>query len=506
MVTGNGIIESGLLDLPEEKLIDLENQTVKMLAMIRSARNMSRTVNRIPPEIFIKVFEVRDKERDLVTAAQVCARWRSILTSTPWLWTKVDFEYPARASIYLERSKTALIDVTVGKSRDCIVGPVGTFIGATPWISRMKSLSIQTDIDQIKKIAERLCDPTPNLQALTFEGKPRQYSYTSVGGSIGGAIYVPREFLGRHAPLLQSLKFHTVSPSVVFNFPLPNLTHIDWVAETAHVVVEELLDLFVTSPMIEVVKMHVLVRRTRAFEPLREVTLNQLRRLDWADGDGATCVLSCLTAPKLTQLAIKVTRNPQQQWSSLSSILPPNGSQIPLLLEPTAMEYVYKEGSRSCRLSYDEDAYAMIREVAKTRSEIPDNPWFSPDIPLTFWKTQVLTLEATGGCPSLEDIPIEHFGSLQKLELVGETEALAPLIQSGRGISGNTSVPCPTLSEICVIPKERYFTLEVLTKVLTQRKEAGFGGVNTVRVQGVHKVMRMQVRDLEEIVEKVITT
>lgn len=45
MVTGDGVVENSLLDLPEEKLIDLENHTVKMLDMIRSARRSPKTIN-----------------------------------------------------------------------------------------------------------------------------------------------------------------------------------------------------------------------------------------------------------------------------------------------------------------------------------------------------------------------------------------------------------------------------------------------------------------------------
>lgn len=457
--------------------------------------NEARPVNRLPPEIFIKVLEFRESEKELDAAIQVCGRWRMILTSTPHLWTKIDFEYPTRASLYLERSKSSLIDVTVGKSRDTIVGPVGTFIGATPWVSRMKSLSLQTDMEQIKKIAERMCQKTPELRSLTFEGKPRRYSYSYYSGaSAGGAIYVPREFLGRHAPLLQNLTFRSISPSVVFNFPLPNLTHIDWVAESAHVVIEELTELFLNSPLLEFIRMNVLIRRTQMHEPLKEVTLNKLRKLDWADCDGSLSLVPCLIAPRLSELTIKVTHNPRNQRSTLSSILSANTNRIPLLLEPTGLEYVHKNGIVSCRFRYSGTASSItIREVLKDRSsDSPVPRWFSPEIPFSFSGTRELTVEAAGTCPPLDDIPIKLFDSLQRLEFVGETDSLVPMI---------LYVPSPELSTIQITPKEHYFPLEGLAEVLEKRKGANFEGVKTVRIFGKDKCLRSQITELRKVVE-----
>ena len=470
--------------------------------------NELKPVNRLPPEIFVKVFEVRKREKDLDVATHVCARWRAILTSTPYLWTNIDFENPVRANLYLERSKTAPIDVLVGNTKDTIIGPVGTFIGATPWVARMKSLCIQTDMDQIKKIADRLCQKTPKLQSLTFEGKPRRYSYSSDNGlGNGGAIYVPREFLGRHAPSLQSLTFRLVSPSVVFTFPLPNLTHIDWVAEAAHVVIEELLELFVSSPLLEFIKMHVLIRRTQMHRPLKQVTLNKLRKLDWADCDGSISPIPCLTAPELNQLSIKVTYNPQHEPTTLSSLLSPDHNHIPLLLEPDTVDYAYKHGNRSCRFTYNGPGvtFLSVRQVKKDRNHNPTiNRWFSPDLPVVFSATQELTVEAAGGCPPLDDIPIEQFGGLRKLELMGETDSLVPMIQLNRGTSGNALwAPCPELSEIRITPRDHNFALDGLAEVLRQRKEADYGGVKTIQIVGRYKCSRTQIEGLKKLADHV---
>ncbi|KAF9650463.1 hypothetical protein BDM02DRAFT_3164908 [Thelephora ganbajun] len=504
VVVDNGFIGSGLHGLSKEKILDLEQEVVRILAAIRSAVNELRPVNRLPPEIFAKVFEDRGNDRDMIVATHVCSRWRTILTSTPSLWTKIDFEYSARASLYLERSKAALIDVTIGKVRSSILGPEGVFLGAIPWVTRMKSLSIQAEEEQIKKIAARLCHKTPNLQSLTFKANTRHYQ-SLVGTGGGGAIYIPPDFLGRHSPLLRSLTFYTVSPSVVFTFPLPVLTHIDWVAETAYVVIEELLDLFVSSPLIETVKMHVRVRRTRMYEPLKEVTLSKLRKLDWADCDGSISLIPCLIAPELNDLTVRVTRNPQRQQATLSTILPPHGGHLPLLLEPIALEYVYQHGSRSCRFRYQGVPPFCIREIPRARgTDSTISHWLSPHEPISFGRLLTLTIEASGGCPPPEDIPTRQLGSLQTLWLVGEIDTLVRIIRPSYYRSGDVElVPCPALKEVRIAPKDNYFLLDELTGILRERKEAGHA-VRTVRIMGQSRCSPSQIRELRKIVDEVI--
>jgi len=471
--------------------------------------NQSKPVNRLPPEIFSKVLEFRKNERDLIVATQVCARWRAILTSTPFLWTKVDFEDSSRASLYLERSKTLLIDVTVGKTRSCIVGPEGAFLGAIPWVARMKSLHVQAGEEQIKTIAARLCHATPNLRFLTLKAQARQYysNGNTSNSTGGGAIYVPSEFLGRHAPLLQSLTFSSISPSVVFSFPLPKLTHIDWVAENAYVVIEELLDLFASSPLIEDIKMHVKVRRTRTYESLREVTLSKLRKLDWADHDGSISLINCLTAPRLDDLAVRITRDARNPHTALSAILPPHAHYLPLLVEPKGLEYIYQHGSRSCRFYYERGAAFSIREVTKSRlTESTIARWLSPHSPISFGRTLSLHVEASGGCPPLEDIPIEELENLQTLGLTGDTDALVPLLRPKRGTSGDVlSVPCPMLSEVRIIPKDAYFQLDELTEILRMRKAAG-RGVKNVRIMGEARCQPGQIKELKKFVGELIAS
>lgn len=471
---------------------------------IHSAMNLARPVNRLPPEILAKVFEFRKSDTDLIHATHVCARWRAILVSTPYLWTKVDFQDIARTSAFLARSRTSLVDVSVARTRS-VLGPEGAFVGAIPWVARMKSLQIYAEEEQIKAITKRLCHQTPNLESLSL--KLRLGRTPAAGVQTSGAIYIPHEFLGRHAPSLRSLTLSSVSPSAVFSFPLPALTNIDWVAETAHVPIEELLDFLALAPLLEVVKIHVRVRRTRGYEPLREVTLSQLQKLDYGDHEGTISLIASLVAPKLEDLTLRLTRDPRDPPITLSTILPPNGRNFPLLVEPETLEYSYQNGIRSCHFTYEKGSF-LINEVPAPRTTNPTiDHWLSAaHIPISFGRTLELTIEASGGCPPVDDVPIERFENLRTLKLVGETDTLAAMIRPDHGVSGGVlSVPCPVLLEVLITPNHTNFPLGDLVEVLRERKEAGHG-VKTVRIWGKFRCLEGEIKELRKFADKVIAT
>ena len=57
-----------------------------------------------------------ENDASLVAATHVCHLWRTILLSSPCLWTHLDFANETRALVFLERSKLASlrVDMTCG--------------------------------------------------------------------------------------------------------------------------------------------------------------------------------------------------------------------------------------------------------------------------------------------------------------------------------------------------------------------------------------------------------
>ena len=445
-------------------------------ATVRSAQNESKPVNRLPPEILIKVFEFRRWESDLLAATHVNARWREILTSTPHLWSEIsDFYSTGRMNLYLERSNPVLLDVTIRN---------GTKTSLVELFPRMRSLCIQArNPGEVKEIVSLLDRKAPNIQSLEIESS---FSPAEFSGSL---LRSPHTFLGGYAPSLQSLTFRRVSAGFVPAFPLPKLTHIDWVTETEQVAINEVLGLFRSSPLIEVIKMHVKVKADR-YQSLKTVTLSKLRKLDWADHAGAISLIPYLIAPQLSELAIKVTQTSEDQTFSLSSIPPSDVSHIPLLLKPKGLEYVYENCNRSWYFSYHGSASFVIRTGAlENRGSL-----FSPDIPISFSEARKLTVEAIGGSPPFLDIPIEQFKSLQRVELRGETGELASRIMLASP---------PQLSKIRIASQGHDFSFNGLAEGLRKKREAGHGEV-TVRIFGGNLCKNAGIETLEKVAKVIV--
>ena len=449
---------------------------------------------RLPPEIFVKVLEARVLEEDVLTATLVCRRWNAMAMSARCLWTRIDLGKPRRAELYLNRSGESPIDVTVNNFAVYTLGSLGE---TPPWVARMKSLLIDNvDNERIEGILSHFCEATPQLQSLIIDGIPG----ISLTGDPIHDFPVPHGFLGRHAPLLQSLKFKSVSPREVFTFPLPRLTHIDWIAEKAPVAINGLLQLFASSPQLEFIKIHALVRRQEHLR-LETVSLNKLRELDWADTEGSISLIPWLIAPKLSRLNIRIIPSRQHQLTTLSSILHLDRDRIPLLLEPKEVEYVYEPSSRSCFFGYREPtAYIRVSEV--TTGDGGTNPaisgWFSSNLPISFSKTEKLSVETTDG-PQLFGFPIEQFEGLRELHLKGQIDLLAGILNVNR--DRDEPIPCTELSKICASPTLSGSALIGLREVLKERKEAGHV---MKTVQWDHGCTDTEIGGLREFVEEVI--
>lgn len=445
----------------------------------------------------MKVLEARERDRDLVIATHVCARWREILTSASCLWSKIDFGYPGRlACCFLKRSRETLIDVRLGEFSRTLC-PAKIFTGPTPWIARIKILYIEREMEQMAETAEWLCQETPNLQSLTIKKKPSLRSRFG-GAGTGRNVHFPDNFLGRHAPLLQSLTFHSVSPVKVFTFPLPKLTHLCWTSKASNIVIEELLGLFESSPLLETIRIRGRIQ-THTKDPLKKVTLSELHRLEWEDtSGGSTSLIPCLVAPKLNKLEIEVAHIPQSQRTAPPPIIPPDGNHIPLLLEPVSMTYVHNHGKRAYYFIYPETTYFMFTQLDKGHRTSPaTNLLLSPDFPISFSRTQELIIQAVGGALPLDAIPIGKLESLRELDLVGQVDSLVRII----GVNRGKPVPCPALWKICISPNDLRSALRELRKVLEERREAGHA-VNTVEILEGYECT--EVEELRTVVDEVI--
>jgi len=451
------------------------------LVTIRLALNQTAPVNRLPPEVLARALEFRSGEKDLISATHVCHRWRSALSSAPSLWTEVVFRDTDRVLTHLTRSGALPIDVLFKPTRVSFEAwtfePEDLFTSCIPWFDRMKSLYIQGDEVQIEMIIRRLCLPAPLLQDLKFDGIPNR----SLVRRTVGAVTFPHNFLAGQVPSLRNLSFDSISPTPIIKFHLPNLTSLTWSDRSSRATVGDLLTLLTSSPSLEVMDIRLQVHSVSSAEQTTVVTLNKLRELTWSNSGGTFSLTSCLIAPELHWLSLRVVPVTDSPKSDLASILPPHAGHFPLLAEPTGVRYTTRRNTRLCIFT-SETGYLRITAVP---SYFPDGvspfAWLSRDTPISFRWTRQLVMEADD--PPLGEIPIDQFESLESLELVDCTDMYSALMLPYRHrVSGALVVPLPTLLELQTTSNAA-LPLDELAEVLREREAAGHR-VETVRIRG----------------------
>ena len=155
----------------------LEQDVSEILHLIRSWRNRLAPVNRIPPEILAlipdfwdnDVYDEDDKGRSIIALTHVCQAWREVYTSRSSLWTDLDCEDEDQAHIYLERSKS--LPVNLSLYTDDRLPSYHPFFKIIPHaIGRLGSLTIDVKRKHLQDITAHLSHPAPLLEKLSICG------------------------------------------------------------------------------------------------------------------------------------------------------------------------------------------------------------------------------------------------------------------------------------------------------------------------------------------------
>ena len=143
-------------------------------------KNDSAPISKIPPEVFSIIPEYfggddedEDEDEDLITMTHVCRGWRELLITRPSLWTHLHCKNIDRTRVYIERSKSAPLELSLFDA-----GRTGylknAFLLAVPHVSRIKSLDIDTAGNLLQNLTPHLSCPAPLLSELTitYSGDP----------------------------------------------------------------------------------------------------------------------------------------------------------------------------------------------------------------------------------------------------------------------------------------------------------------------------------------------
>ena len=259
--------------------------------------------------------------------------------------------------------------------------------------------------------------------------------------------------------------------------------------------------------------------------PSKEVTLSELRYLDWTDCDGSISLIPRLIAPKLSVLEVELAHGLcfHAEPATLSSILSSDGHRIPLLLEPIEARYVCKPDEQSFTFFYKSTAYLKVTEswrfcqnsivghwflIHSTRpsEQIGFQPRFPQHlpIPVSFSKIKKLTVEGAGLDGSQTDaFPIGMFEKLKEHCLRREVDRLI-VRYGGR-------VPCPKLSRVDAVPyplRDKRSVLTNMTKILKGRLKED-RKVETVQIPGSYTLfsgIEVDLKELRDVVGGVIHT
>ena len=311
---------------------------------------MAVPVNRLPPEVLSRVLEYRTCERDLVAATHVCRYWRSTLISAPSLWTC----FRLRSSddlnctlTYLERSKSAPIDVTIN------INSSGDPKHLAPHIARIRSLIMQGSYG-IHAASLFFCNPAPSLQHLEIDS---HQNYTPL----------PNNFLGQQAPSLRFVSFSGVCPTFGSLFPLPNLAEFNLYLSggTDLFRMDALFRFLSDCPRLRKIRIYTPNETPQDIDQGQIISLESLVELEYFHNPGGR-ILPYLRLPRLEQLRLTSSLEPGQV-QKLADILPYDGRA--LLARTTEMVYYSQE--RSLKVDLSGNGVSVSFSVFRTMEDRP---------------------------------------------------------------------------------------------------------------------------------------
>ena len=472
--------------LHDSQVLDTQRKVRQVLQATKAIENTFVPVNRLPLEILSNVLEHRASNADLVTATHVCQHWRSTLTSTPSLWTNLQFREPGhdidlrgashnadRALMYLGRAKSAPIDIEMDldvpqhlEVSECLA----------PHIARIRSLSLDGGPEFIYATTLLLCNPAPSLQCLEI----RCYeSHT----------HLPENFLGRHALSLRHIQLCGVHPTFESPFQLPNLTRFNLrlLDDAAPFPMSTLFRFLSGSLRLEWICINSSTEALQDDALDEVISLESLVKLDYICSPAGQ-VLPYLRLPRLRRLYVCFTLG-SGQVQSLADLLPYDGHW--LLEGATKMEYHYPNSNPQSLAFHGENLDVTLEACLARENPIPVN-WFSDPSYIPFKRIRSVVV----GCsPNNATFPIAALENLEVLEVFPWdgpfTEAFFPSLHPG------TDIPCRSLEVI------HYANLEPLGPLVSLAKARLQAGHRLALVRFPFSSDRESMAELKELVGKV---
>jgi hypothetical protein len=259
------------------------------------------TVNQIPSEILSLIPDFWDeydegKDRDLVTLTHVCRAWREVFISRSSLWINLDCVDEDQARIYLERSKS--LPVNLSLDTEDPLPSHHPFLKIIPHaIGRLKTLSIVATADDLEDITTHLPRSAPLLQTLSICRCCSDTQHLL-------PVLAPTLFDGDLSSL-RALNLESIHTKLPWK-NMVNLTSLNMYDTSQDgISIRELLDFFESAPRLREVDLHS-AAPTSGAQNGRLVSLPCLERMGITGSGPATLLLDHLLIPVGACLTVAV--------------------------------------------------------------------------------------------------------------------------------------------------------------------------------------------------------
>ena len=218
-----------------------------------------------------------------------------MFTSRSSLWTNLNCENKDQAHVYLERSKSLPINLSLYP--DDHLPPYHPFFWIIPRaVGRLGSLSIRVLQKDLQTITAHLSHPAPLLEELSIRGVP--------GSSYRNPVLAPALF-GGDLSSLRKLRLECVRTELPWRNMI-NLTSFKlYYASRGEVSVRQLLNFFESTPRLRTVHLRC-VTPTPCAQNGRLVSLACLEKMEVIGGSSARLLLDHVLIPVGACLTIEV--------------------------------------------------------------------------------------------------------------------------------------------------------------------------------------------------------
>jgi hypothetical protein len=424
---------------------------------------MLAPVNQIPPEILALIPDFWDKhyedrDQDVIALTHVCRAWREVFTSRSSLWTDFNCEDKGQAHVYLERSTSLPVNLSLYTyARLPHYHPFFEIIPRA--IGRLGSLSIGVMPGDLQAITAHLSHPAPHLEKLSICGDSNYDAHRN-------PVLTPALFNGDLSSL-RKLRLECVCTELPWR-NMVNLTSF-WLlyAPSGEVTVSQLLDFFESTPRLRKVGLYSVTPAPGAPNE-RLVSLACLEKMVITGGGSASLLVDQLLIPVGARVTIEVDLpsppiqdHPPRFFNNLRNL--PNFTTVDLCCTSIWKPHIQFSGPNG-----------QVKMVLRT-SRV-DRTCFMLESLGHFDTSRIEQLMIDcGDSPSSDPLyrallPMKHLRTLT-LRRIASPHIFVHALHPNMSPSG--TVACPKLEELVIVLNEMTIDMKIVTGVMAARASRG---------------------------------